>query len=129
MVSKWIRSDMELSPDRFQFGVLEYLHACSDIESGQQLTTWRDHSNAIIVEEHEGPRPCSDRRLLLPPPDCRRSDARSGRTRTSPTSDVQHESSRIGHDAAPSREGARQGLRRQLLVLASTPIRDREDAS
>jgi hypothetical protein len=67
------------------------------------------HSKGVIGEEHEGPPPCSGRLLLLPPPDCRRSDARSGMARTSPTSDARRASSRSGRGVPPSRGVALQG--------------------
>jgi hypothetical protein len=67
------------------------------------------HSKGVIGEEHEGPPPCSGRLLLLPPPDCRRSDARSGMARTSPTSDARRVSSRSVRGVPPSRGVALQG--------------------
>ena len=79
-------------------------------------------------EEHETPGPCSDLRQRRRVPNCRRSDARSDRARTSSTSHASRVSSRSGRDAPQSREVDPQVLQCPWLVLASTPTRDREVA-
>ena len=86
-------------------------------------------SNGIIGEEREGPPPCSDRRRLMPPLDCCRSDVRSDRMRTSPTSDARRASSRSGRGALPSRGGALPRLQHPWSVVASSSTRGLEDAS
>src|SRR5215217_1184437 len=83
----------------------------------------------IIGEEREGPPPCSDRRRLLPPLDCCRSDAPSDKARTSPTSDARRASSRSGRGALPSRGGALPRLQHPCPVVASSSTRGREAAS
>jgi hypothetical protein len=87
------------------------------------------HSNGIIGEEREGPLPCSDRRRLLPPLDCCRSDARSDMARTSPTSDARCVSSRSGRGALLSRGGVLLRLQRPWPAVASSSTRGREAAS
>ena len=66
----------------------------------------------------------SDRRRSPLPPDCSRSDARSGGARTNPTNYACRASSRTCRGAAPSHEEALLGLPR----LWSISIRDREAA-
>src|SRR5215471_13535846 len=77
-------------------------------------------SSGVIAKEHEGPPPCSGRLWRRPRPDCCRSDARLGRTRTSPTSYAWRASSRTGHGAPTFRGGVLQGLRRRGTLLSPT---------
>jgi hypothetical protein len=90
---------------------------------------WNGHSKDVIWEEREGPLPCGDQRLILPPLDCCRSDVRSDRVRTNRTSDVRRASSRRCHGALPSRAEALPKLQRPWPVVASDSTRDRENAS
>lgn len=84
------------------------------------------HSNGIIWEEREGLPPCSDRRRLLPPQNCCRSDARSDRPRTSPTSDARCASSRSGRGALPFRAGALPRFQHPWHVVAPSSLAARK---
>src|SRR5262245_44694350 len=83
----------------------------------------------FILKRHCGPLPCSARRPLRPPRDCCRSDVRSNRARTSPTSYVWHAFFRTGHGSALSRAEALRELQCPCLVRVSTSIRGPEDES
>src|SRR6185369_5198056 len=69
--------------------------------------------NGFIAEGHEGPHSYNDQPPLPHPPDCCRSDARSDRAHTSPTSDARRATARRSHDAARFRAEGRRVLARQ----------------